>query len=171
MPLPVRNPVQLQPERIASLVLAQALGAFKECHEDIQAVVLDMAAVYNAADATNEEREAALSTIMEALYPTLDSEGHNNEDTWLFPASDTLEHKEIFAQLHDQQVQFAARLHTLLEERNWSVSDLAAAIGRSEETVQLLLDLRCYPLQKTVHEIATALKVSSEELWQIGDSV
>jgi len=51
-----------------------ALCVFRECGGAIQNVVVEMASIVNDPEATPEEREAAVATIAEALFPSGDRE-------------------------------------------------------------------------------------------------
>lgn len=54
---------------IASKVFADVFQAYLECSNEIQAVIRDMVQVVNADNFTEEERDAALAKIAEALFP------------------------------------------------------------------------------------------------------
>lgn len=56
--------------RLASQLFAQLFQAYMECNDQMQDVVRDMTVIVNDSNATEDEREAALSTMQEALFPT-----------------------------------------------------------------------------------------------------
>jgi hypothetical protein len=43
--------------------------AYLECSDEIQAAIRDMVAIVNDPAATEDERDAAIATITEALFP------------------------------------------------------------------------------------------------------
>lgn len=150
--------------RIASQVFAQTLQAYLECSDDVQAVIRDMAVVYNAPDATEEEREAALSTIAEALFPS-----HHNgtlgaclEDC---EADAPLNIKVVLKEMDREEATFGQRVNALLELRGMTQAELAAAIGVKQPAVAMMLSRACRPQRRTVEKIAEALRVSPEEIW------
>ena len=55
---------------IASRAFADAFQAYLECGDEIQAAIREMVKIVHSADATTEEREAALATVAEALFPS-----------------------------------------------------------------------------------------------------
>lgn len=152
------------PNLIASQMFAQMLNAFKECTTEIQEVILDMAGVYNSPEATEDERDAALVTIAEALYP------HHHKGVLGVcleecEKSSDLSVKSVLKEMDREEATFANRIEALLEERNMTQGDLAAAIGVKQPAISMMLSRDCRPQRRTVEKIAAALKVSPEDIW------
>src|SRR5207245_3835579 len=61
------------PNLIISQSFAQCLCAYRECSLEVQEIIQDMAQIVNDLEADEDERQAAIATIADALFPT----GHN----------------------------------------------------------------------------------------------
>jgi len=150
--------------RIASQVFAQTFQAYLECSDNVQAVIRDMSNIYNATDASEEEREAAVSTIAEAMFPAI----HNGalgaclEDC---EADAPLVIKVLLKELDREEATFGNRVLALLEEKQVTQAELATAIGVKQPAISMLLTRASRPQRRTVEKIAAALKVSPEEIW------
>lgn len=157
-------PTKLSSDRIISQQFAQTFAAFIECSDAVQAVVRDMAKVYTSKDATEEEREAALSTIEEALFPkTYGGDLGICLEDWENDAP--LHIKAVLKEMDLEEATFGERVNALLETRGMTQSDLAKAIGVGQPAVSMMLTRASRPQRRTVEKIAQALKVSAEEIW------
>jgi lambda repressor-like predicted transcriptional regulator len=149
---------------IASRMFAQVFEAYLECSDEVQAAIRDMVRVANAPDATNDEREAAIVTIAEALFPS----SHNGalgvclEDC---EKEAPKEVREMLRQMDRQEATFGERLTALLEARGVTQAELALAIGVKQPAISMMLSRGCRPQRRTVEKIARELKVAPEELW------
>lgn len=65
-----RRSIRRDGNLMVSQTFAQCLNVFRECSDAVQRVVLEMATICDDPDATADEREAALATIAEALFPS-----------------------------------------------------------------------------------------------------
>lgn len=149
---------------IASKVFADVFQAYLECSTEIQAVIRDMVQVVNAHDAIEDERDAALATIAEALFPST----HNGElGVCLeeYEKEATSEAKVVLKQMDQEEATFADRVNALLEEKGMTQGELADAIGVGQPAVSMMLSRSCRPQRRTVAKIAKALKVSPEDIW------
>ena len=137
-----------------SQLFATCLCAFRECSDTIQDVVVEMAAIANDPEATPEEREAAVATIAEALFPSGDNEssGVDLED------AESLERhgqgKAVLDELDDEESSFAERLAALLEKEQMTQVQLAEMIGVGQPAVSMMLSRSCRPQRRTVEKIA-----------------
>jgi len=149
---------------IASQMFAQVYQAFLECSDDVQKAVQDMVQIVNAPDATVDEREAALETMAEALFPSKHNGtlGISLEDCDRFAPKDDL---AILRQMDQEEATFADRLNALLEAKNMTQSELANAIGVGQPAISMMLSRNCRPQKRTVEKIAQVLKVTPEEIW------
>ena len=149
---------------VASKVFADVFQAYLECSDEIQAAIRDMVQVVNSPDAIQDEREAALVTIAEALFPSK----HNGELGVCLEEYDHLENAEVKAilkQMDQEEATFADRVNALLEEKGMTQAELAEAIEVGQPAISMMLARDCRPQRRTVEKIAKALKVSTEEIW------
>jgi lambda repressor-like predicted transcriptional regulator len=148
-----------------SQLFATCLCAFRECSDEIQAIIVEMAAIANDPGATPEEREAAVATIAEALFPAGDggalgvdleaSESHDAEGP----------EKSILDELDAEEATFSERLAALLREKQVTQVQLAESIGVGQPAISMMLARRCRPQRRTIKKIAGALGVAPDELW------
>ncbi len=70
----VKNKRSVAPDsaQLLSKHFADVFQSYLECSDDVQAAVRDMVQVLKSSDATEEEREGALETISDALFPKRD---------------------------------------------------------------------------------------------------
>ncbi len=148
-----------------SQLFATCLCAFRECSDEIQGVVIEMASIANDPEATPEEREAAVATIAEAVFPSGD-DGSSAVD---LDVAESLERsateKAVSDELDDEESSFAERLAVLLKKEQMTQIQLAEMIGVGQPAVSMMLSRGCRPQRRTVEKIAGAHGVSAEELW------
>lgn len=155
---------KLNGDRIASQQFALMHSAYLECSDAVRTVISDMCRVYTAKDATEDEREAALSTIIEALFPKSRNGALGiSLDDWARDAP--LEVKVVLKEMDREEASFAERVNRLLDMKGMTQGDLAVAIGVGQPAISMLLKRECRPQRRTVQKIAEALKVSPEEIW------
>src|SRR5438132_8933211 len=123
---------------IASEAFAKCLCAFYECSEEMQQVIVEMAKIANDSEATTEEREAAIATIAEALFPSgvQSALGIDLEES---ESLETEEGKATLEEMNQEEATFADRLTALLEEKGVTPSELASAIGVGPSAISLML--------------------------------
>lgn len=160
----VGNPEQLDGNRLSTQMFAQVFRAYKECSDEIQAAIRDMVDILDDEDATNDEKEAALSTIQEALFPKT-HDGNLGIDLEVHEGVVTGETKEVLERMKVQEDTFARALERLLDEKGMTQQDLADAIGVGQPAISMMLNRRCRPQRRTVEKIAGALKVPTSDLW------
>lgn len=148
-----------------SQLFATCLCAFKECSDSIQAMILEMAAIANDPAATPEEREAAVATITEALFPADESGrlGVDLESQDMLP--DAMADRDAIDRLDAEEQGFAERLAALLKKKQITQVQLAESIGVGQPAVSMMLARKCRPQRRTVEKIASALGVSTADLW------
>jgi lambda repressor-like predicted transcriptional regulator len=146
-------------------MFATYLGTFRECSDEIQAMIVEMASIANDPEATPEEREAAVATIAEALFPDGD-DGTLGID---LEASESLDsegpEKSVLDALNAEEATFGERLAALLRDKQVTQVQLAELIGVGQPAISMMLAPRCRPQRRTVEKIAEALGVDPEELW------
>jgi predicted XRE-type DNA-binding protein len=151
-------------EVIASRAFADVFRAYSECNDAVQEVIRDMVEIVNGTESTAEEIDAALLTIAEALFPSPQS-GSLGED--LDECEETAPQR-IRTKLEEadaDEAAFAERVNGLLEKKQMTQGDLAAAIGVGQPAVSMMLSRNCRPQRRTIEKIATALGVSESEIW------
>jgi lambda repressor-like predicted transcriptional regulator len=152
---------------IASRMFAQVFQAYLECSDEVQQAVRAMVDVVNSPDATQEECEAALITIQDALFPaTHDGElGVGLEEAERLAADKFKDVRSAVEQLDQQEATFADRVSDLLEAKGMTQGDLAAEIGVKQPAISMMLSRNCRPQRRTIEKIAEALKVAPEAIW------
>src|SRR5262245_18857592 len=106
----VRNKVD--PNLILSQQFAQCLCAFRECSEEVQTIILEMAKIVNDPEATEDEHAAAVATIAEALFPCGVNGSHGVDLEEL--ESITAEHatgRLIIEEMDQEEATFADRVN------------------------------------------------------------
>lgn len=146
-------------ELIASEAFARVFRAYIECSEAAQEAIRDMVEIVNDPEATADERDAALLTIAEALFP---SPGADLEECETRASDDV--RTELDA-ADSQEATFADRLGSLLKERNMTQSELGDRIGVGQSAISMMLSRNCRPQRGTVKKIADALEVQPSDLW------
>jgi lambda repressor-like predicted transcriptional regulator len=152
-------------EKLLSKLFADVFQSYLECSDEVQEAIRDMVAVIKSPDATEEERESAVITIAEALFPSR----HNGVIGIDFdqPYADVVppDVKHILQQMDQEEAGFGERVAALLEAKGMTQGDLAAEIGIGQPAVSMIISRGCRPQRRTIEKIAQALKVSTEELW------
>jgi DNA-binding XRE family transcriptional regulator len=151
-------------DRLTSVMFANVFQAYLECSDEVQAAIKEMVQVINADDATYDEREAAIATISEALFPS-----KHNGDLGI----DIEEHEQIargeikalLTQMDAEEATFSLRLQQIMEHKDMTQGDLAKAIGVGQPAISMMLARGCRPQRRTVEKLAEALRVSVEDLW------
>lgn len=148
-------------------VFADLMRAYLECSDEVQDSIREMTRIVNDPDADPDEREMALLTIREALFP----QHHNGilgadigelESNGLGAPA---ERSAIVSELDAEEAQFAERVQALMQARGMTQFELASESGVGQSAVSMMLSRNCRPQRRTVTRIAKALKVSAEELW------
>lgn len=149
---------------IASRLFADVFQAYLECSNEIQAAIREMVDIVHSDDATEDEREAAVITIAESLFPSK-CNGTLGMDLEECPKNASVEAKEILKHLNRERATFSERLATLLDAKGMTQEELATAIGVRQPAISMMLARNCRPQRRTVEKIAKALKVSAEDVW------
>lgn len=148
-----------------SQLFATCLCAFRECSDEIQAVIVDMASIANDPEATLEEREGAIATIAEALFPVGDG-GSLGVDPEAPESPDARGAEEgILDAMDAEEATFSDRLAALLRNRQVTQVQLAELIGVGQPAISMMLARKCRPQRRTIQKIAGALGVAPDDLW------
>lgn len=142
-------------------IFLQVKNAFDQCDSEIKSVVSDMIDIATDESALPDERERALLTVAEAIFPSLSFDFlSKGQDMRLSPASEV--HRD---QMKAESISFSKALGELLEQRGMSQDQLAKKIGVSQPAIANMLNRNCKPQRKTVIGIADALSIAPEDLW------
>lgn len=158
---------EVDSNRILSVTFAQVFRAYKEASDEVQEVIGDMCDLINDPDIDPDDHEAAVATLVEALFPT----SHNGklgidiEDLREVGIKESPQFVEEIKKFDADEVTFSDRLKTILEQRNMKQDELAELIGVQQPAVSMMLARKCRPQRKTLERIAEAFKMPIEELW------
>jgi lambda repressor-like predicted transcriptional regulator len=150
---------------VATRAFAEVFRAYLECSDEVQEAIREMVEILNDSGATFDEREAALLTISEALFPS-----HHNGFGEDLEESEEKAPDGVRVELEQadaDQDTFAERVNALLAERGMTQDDLGRLVGVGQPAVSMLLSRACRPQRRTVDRLARALKVDPSDLWPV----
>jgi lambda repressor-like predicted transcriptional regulator len=153
--------------RELGLIFAKCFRAYLECNEQVQGVIREMAEIVNSPEADEQEREMALGTLAEALFPEYDG-GHlgiDLEEANKACVENSPDGKEAQQELDRQEQAFADRLKTAMQQKGMTQAQLAGRAGVQQPAISMMLNRNCRPQQRTVRKLAEALGVTPQELW------
>lgn len=148
-------------------IMAKWFQAYLECSDAVQEVVTDMFAIISDTEVDADDREMAIMTLLEALFPS----SHNGSLGGDLEELDTANREycpnfaAVSSEMDQEEATFGDRVQKLLSEKNMTQSDLAKAIGVNQSAISMLLNRGARPQRRTVARIAEALRVSPESLW------
>lgn len=144
-------------------VVTPWLRAYLECSSKVQAIVREMLEICES-DAEDDEKEMAMATLLEALFPKThngaDLEELEEDAKSCCPRSAT-----IIESLDQEEAVFADRVASAMQKRGMTQDELASAIGVGQPAVSMMLARKSRPQKRTISRIAEALGVSISELW------
>ena len=158
------NLTEPESAKLASRAFAMAFCAYTECCAEVQAAIRDMSSIVNDPDADEDEREMALSTIQDALFPVHHA-GHLGMDVVAWDRLEARNRPDVASDLDQDEATFAERVGALMGRQGMSQADLADAIGVGQPAVSMMLARNSRPQARTVQRIAAALGVPAAELW------
>lgn len=159
----VRN--KLDGNLMVSEQFAHLLCAFRECSGEVQEVILEMAKIVEDPHATEDEREAAVATIAEALFPSGVNGTLGIDLDEVEGLASRRGEKDVLEEMDQEEATFADRVNALLAQKGMTQGQLADAIGVGQPAVSMMLSRNCRPQRRTVEKMAKALKVSPEDIW------
>lgn len=148
--------------------VARWMHAYWECSDKVQAVVRDMVEILRDEEADDDDKEMAVATLLEALFPSR----HNGElgadlEELESLHSQTSEVGSIVATMDEQEVTFARKVMELMEAKQMTQGQLATAIGVQQPAISMLMSRASRPQKRTVQKIAQALGVEVDLLWPL----
>ena len=143
------------------------LQAYLECSDGIQEVVREMLAIVNAPDADADDRDMAIHTLADALFPNQHEGklGIDLEEAEAMGASHSSETAGILERFNREEENFAIRLRAAMDEKGITQEQLAASMGIGQPAISNMLNRQCRPQRRTVVRFAEALGVLPESLW------
>ena len=144
-----------------SAQFAMFLRAYHECSEAIQGVVDEMSLIIVDETATEEDKEHAAETMVEALFPKLTADMQE----CITNAMHARVSKGAREELDKEEELFATRLGKAMTAADISQTRLAEMTGVSQPAISNMLNRKCRPHRSTVEKLAKALKVTTAELW------
>jgi lambda repressor-like predicted transcriptional regulator len=153
----------LKSDLALSEAFAKCFSTYLECSPAMQQIIRDMAAIVSDAEATEDERQAAVATIAEALFPS--GAGDLGVDLERADEPEPEAANEIRDAMDAEESTFAERLGTLIAQKGLTHDELASQVGLGQPAISLMLARQCRPQRHTVKKIAQALGVKPEELW------
>ena len=139
-------------------------SAFEQCDDAVKQVMHDMILIYRDDEASPTEKEMAISTICEAMYPSQSVDDLQVFDHLVRTDADGRNSEMILEEQH-----FAEKLQALMTSRGMTQVQLAEATGVGQSAISNMVNRQCRPQRRTIAKIAAALGVESSELWM--DSV
>ena len=142
-------------------------GAIAECSDAIQEVVVRLLGVVKSPHTTPIERQRALMTIADALFPNLE-DGEYGLDLIASEGNAAAETPALAREvqrMNTQEATFAQRVRELMETKRISQQELADRVGCSQPAVSQMLNRSCRPQKKTILKVAEALNVQAQDLW------
>ncbi|MEX1040310.1 MAG: helix-turn-helix transcriptional regulator [Pirellulaceae bacterium] len=139
----------------------QFLRAARECDAEILEVVARMGDILLDDQSSDEERQMAVDTIEEALFPGIAADESDGMTLW----ENSEESQSVLQRMDEQESQFASQVVAIMKRLGMNQQQLAEAIGITQPAVSLLLTRQCRPQKRTVRKVAQALGVTEEEIW------
>jgi predicted XRE-type DNA-binding protein len=140
--------------------------AYLDASDEVREVIDAMARIIADNDADAEDRESALDTLTDALFPQM-HEGELGIDLSVVKMRprDETDPTAIEARMADEEATFATRLASLMEKNNVSQEELAERIGVGQPAVSMMLARDCRPQRRTIKKVAEAFNVPPTDLW------
>jgi lambda repressor-like predicted transcriptional regulator len=136
-------------------------SAYDECDPEIRGVIDDMLAIWNDPAASQDQKQRAMHTILEALFPSLAVDVLDSVEKVRSHAENQAYERELDA----EEQTFAERLRAAMERKGWSQEKLAERTGVGQPAISNMLNRQSRPQARTVHKFAEALEIPPEELW------
>lgn len=152
---------------IMARLFAETMRAFQECSDEVQLAIIEMSQIVNDPDADEDDKDLALATIQEALFPNHHSGnlGADLADLEQSCVEECPEMASAIAELDAEEAEFAERVQRLMAVQELTQSDLAEKSGVGQPAISMMLSRNCRPQKRTVDRLAKALGVSPQELW------
>jgi len=135
-------------------------SAFEQCEDVVKKVVHDMIEIYRDEESSSDEKEMAISTIMEAIYPS-----QSVDDLQAFNRRVKDDNDGHNAEMIQEEEHFAEKLQALMTEKDMTQVQLAQATGVGQPAISNMVNRQSRPQKRTIVKIAAALQVEPSDLW------
>jgi lambda repressor-like predicted transcriptional regulator len=136
-------------------------NAYDQCGDEIKKIVDEMVGIFSSQDATDDEKQRALLTIVEALFPSLAVDYLDYCES----LRQSVDSRKQIEEMAEQERVFAERVQEQMQKTGMTQDDLAQAVGVGQPAISNMLVRQCRPQRRTVIKIAKALGVDPEQLW------
>jgi lambda repressor-like predicted transcriptional regulator len=142
-------------------IFLEVKNAFEQCDDEIKQAVLEMVAIYQSEDATEDEKRRAMNTIIEAIFPGLAADFLGFCES-VRTSKTALDRSREMA---EEEASFATQVQRLMHEKKMTQEQLAEKSGVGQSAISNMINRECRPQRKTVIRMAEALGVSPQTLW------
>lgn len=150
---------------LASQQFAQIMRHYIEASDAVRGVINSMCTVINDPAATLDEKDMAVRTLAEALFPSShDGEPGIDIDALREVQSCTADHSP-FSQADREEALFSQRLESVMKAQSVTQTELATRLGIQQSAIAMMLQRACRPQRRTVKRMAEALGVAPTDLW------
>ena len=161
-------PEPTKAERIVSESFAQVFRAYIEASDEVQAVIRDMCEVINCAETDPDDREAAIVTLVEALFPVSHNGGLGidiGDLREVLVTSPSADFKDDIEAADSRDRLFVERLTSEMAKKKMTQAELASLTGVTQPAISMMLSRKCHPQFATIKKLAKALDIPPESLW------
>lgn len=149
--------------RTETTQFAMFLHAYRECSPAIREVVDEMTEILVDAEATEDDRLMATTTILEAIFPGLSVDMMEDFSNGMQSSTAV----KVRTELDAEEATFAERLRAIMEAKGVSQEQLALLTGVGQPAISNMLKRQCRPQRRTIVRLAQALEVAESELWPV----
>jgi len=135
-------------------------SAYAQCDPEIRQVIDEMMDICIDLKADEDEKNRAIATIIEAVFPNLATDLVEFEKR----ASPMPEAEALEKEMDEEEAFFADRLRYFMDKAGMTQEQLAEKTGVGQPAISNMLNRQCRPQHRTVRRFADALGVSPEEL-------
>lgn len=153
-------------KRSQTELFALFFRSYVEAGDATRKVIRDMAEIINDSGADEAEKASALSTLMEAMFPSNapdDMDGELGIDLRDF--REVQDDEEQYSAHDREEKMFSDRLRLIMDEKKITQTALAKLIDVGQPAIANMLARKCRPQRRTVEKIAEALGVPPQKLW------
>lgn len=143
-------------------IFAGIFPAYVKSGVEVKRIIEDMVNIINDPTTSDDERHAALDTLVEIFFPQDDGFGVDLESPANLNDSEAVEAEKAMSL---QESIFSDNLRSLMKTRKMTQQKLAEKAGVGQSAISMMVKRKCRPQQGTIARIAEALGVKPQELW------
>lgn len=143
------------------------LYALANCTEQLRQALIDLVAVADDPDSSDEDRASARATIYETLrvHAHRAPYGESLSSVEAAAVGRSPDADRIARQMDSQEEQFARKLRELMKAKGLTQTELAKRSDCTQPAISQMLSRSCRPQKRTILKLADALGVTPSELW------